>query len=249
MDGSHGGHCSLWKTTESHTHTKNQSRKKSGKNRNKIHQVISGWRWAITLVEISSMWAGNLNYFFHCYNPSSWYNESGKKKKVKVAQLCPTLCNPSSWNSPGQNTGVGSLSLLQGIIPTQGLNSGLPHCRRILYQLSYQGSPKGKMFPPSFEPRTFCMWGERDNQYTICSINTYWMSTELNWQGESCDSKIKNNWFILRNKIIKNKIMMNVLLWMAKCMLSHFSHVQLFETLWDVTHQAPLSKGFFRQEY
>ena len=45
------------------------------------------------------------------------------------------------WNSPGQNTGVGSLSLLQGIFPTQGSNPGLPHCRRILYQLSYQGSP------------------------------------------------------------------------------------------------------------
>ena len=48
----------------------------------------------------------------------------------------------SPWNSAGQNTGVGSLSLLQGIFPTQGLNSGLPHCRRILYQLSYRGSPR-----------------------------------------------------------------------------------------------------------
>ena len=46
------------------------------------------------------------------------------------------------WDSPGQNTGVGSLSLLQGIFPTQGLNPGLLHCRRILYQLSHQGSPK-----------------------------------------------------------------------------------------------------------
>ena len=44
------------------------------------------------------------------------------------------------WNSPGQNTGVGSLSLLQGIFPTQESNWGLPHCRRILYQLSYGGS-------------------------------------------------------------------------------------------------------------
>ena len=35
---------------------------------------------------------------------------------------------------------VGSLSLLQGIFPTQGLNQGLPPCRQILYQLSYQGS-------------------------------------------------------------------------------------------------------------
>ena len=44
----------------------------------------------------------------------------------------------SLWNSPGQNTGVGSLSLLQGIFPTQGSNPGLLPCRRILYQ------PQGK---------------------------------------------------------------------------------------------------------
>ena len=40
-----------------------------------------------------------------------------------------------------KNTGVGSLCLLQGIFPTQELNWGLLHCRRILYQLSYQGGP------------------------------------------------------------------------------------------------------------
>ena len=45
----------------------------------------------------------------------------------------------SPWNFPGQNTGVGSLSLLQGIFPTQGSNPGLPHCGRILYQLSHKG--------------------------------------------------------------------------------------------------------------
>ena len=48
----------------------------------------------------------------------------------------------SSWNSPGQNTGVGSLSLRQGIFLTQGSNSVLPRCRRILYQLSHKGSPR-----------------------------------------------------------------------------------------------------------
>ena len=46
------------------------------------------------------------------------------------------------WNSPGQNTGVGSLSLLQGVFPTQGSNPGLPHCRWILYQLSHKASPR-----------------------------------------------------------------------------------------------------------
>ena len=47
----------------------------------------------------------------------------------------------SPWNYLGQNTGVGSLSLLQGIFPTQGLNPSLPHCGWILYQLSHKGSP------------------------------------------------------------------------------------------------------------
>ena len=47
----------------------------------------------------------------------------------------------SPWNSPSQNTGVGGLSLLQTIFPTQGSNPGLPHCRQIIYQLIYQGSP------------------------------------------------------------------------------------------------------------
>ena len=68
-----------------------------------------------------------------------------KRQKVKAAQLCPTVCDPmdySPWNSPGQNTGVGSLSLLQGIFPTQGSNQGLLHCRWILYQLKPQGKPK-----------------------------------------------------------------------------------------------------------
>ena len=48
----------------------------------------------------------------------------------------------SPWNSPGQNTGVGSLSLLQGIFPTQGSNPGLLHYRWILYQLSHKGRPR-----------------------------------------------------------------------------------------------------------
>ena len=48
----------------------------------------------------------------------------------------------SPRNSSDQNTGEGSLSLLQGIFPTQGSNPGLPHCRRILYQLCHKGSPR-----------------------------------------------------------------------------------------------------------
>ena len=48
----------------------------------------------------------------------------------------------SPWNSPDQNTGVTSLSLLQGLFPSQGLNPGDPHFRRILYHLSHKGNPR-----------------------------------------------------------------------------------------------------------
>ena len=74
-----------------------------------------------------------------------WHGQN-IESEVKIVQSCPTLCNPmdynSPWNSPGQNTAVGSCYLLQGIFPTQGSNPGLLHCRKIPYQLSYQGSPK-----------------------------------------------------------------------------------------------------------
>ena len=69
--------------------------------------------------------------------------------RVGLFVTCPTLCLVSDslrlyipWNSPGQNSGVGRFSLLQGTFPTQGSNPGLSHSRQILYQLSHQGSPK-----------------------------------------------------------------------------------------------------------
>ena len=68
--------------------------------------------------------------------------------EVKWSERCSVVSDSlrlhplySPWNSPGQNTGVGSLSLLQGIFPTQGSNPGLLHCGWILYQLSHKGSP------------------------------------------------------------------------------------------------------------
>ena len=60
-----------------------------------------------------------------------------ESRSVMSGSLRPYGLN-CPWNSPGQNTGVGSLSLLQGIFPTQGLEPGLLHCRRILYQLSHR---------------------------------------------------------------------------------------------------------------
>ena len=72
-----------------------------------------------------------------------------KPTKLKESESRSVMSNSlqphglySPWNSPGQNTGVGSWSLLQGIFPTQGSNLGLPYYRRILYQLSHQGSSR-----------------------------------------------------------------------------------------------------------
>ena len=77
----------------------------------------------------------------------SVFSKREKNKKVKM-KGCSVMSNSVGshglycpWNSPGQNTGVGSGSLLQRIFPTQGSNPGLSHCRQILYQLSHKGSP------------------------------------------------------------------------------------------------------------
>ena len=93
--------------------------------------------YVVLLLKVSSAIA--LLPIEYCPNPPAV-----AKVKVKVTQSGPTL-QPhrvySPWDSPGQNTGVGSRSLLQGIFPTQGLNRGLLHCRWIPYQLSHKGSP------------------------------------------------------------------------------------------------------------
>ena len=70
-----------------------------------------------------------------------------EKDKYMIPLIKSESCSVMSdsfWvrHSPGQNTGMGSLSLLQEIFPTQGPNPGLLHCRWILYQLSHQGSPR-----------------------------------------------------------------------------------------------------------
>ena len=95
----------------------------------------------------------------------------------------------SSWNSPGQNSGVGSLSLLQES------NQCLLHCRWTLYQWSYQGSP-------------------------ICICMYMYIHTHTHTH-----------------------------IYIAACVLSFFSCVRLFVTLWIIASQAPLSMGFSRQEY
>ena len=77
----------------------------------------------------------------------------GKWKSLGHVQLFaipPTVdCQASlSFHSLGQDTGVGSHSLLQGIFLTRESNQDLLHCRRILYWLNYQGNPINWRFVP-----------------------------------------------------------------------------------------------------
>ena len=67
------------------------------------------------------------------------FNESESCSVVSDSLQPHGLYSP--WNSPGQNTGVDSPSLLQGIFPSEGSNPGLLHCRQILYQLRHKRSP------------------------------------------------------------------------------------------------------------
>ena len=67
----------------------------------------------------------------------SWPHSDSQSPPVFPSERCSVV----SMNSPGQNTGVSSLPLLQGIFPTDGSNPGLLHCRQIISQLSYQGIP------------------------------------------------------------------------------------------------------------
>ena len=116
---------------------------------------------------VANSWTRLSNFHFQWLRALVWHSETlglNLVLKVKVAQLCSTLCNPMDYivheilqarNSPGQNTGVGNLSLLQGIFPSQGSNTGLLHCRQILYHLSHKRSPD-----LSLDTDEFCGFGQ-----------------------------------------------------------------------------------------
>ena len=115
-----------------------------------------------------------------------------KWKSLSVKLYVTPQAIYSPWNSLGPNTGVGSLSLLRGIFPTQGLNSGLLHSRSILYQLSHQGRPRtlewvaypfsrGSFWPRNWtrvsciEGGFFTNWAAREaNNYTTFVLSQKW---------------------------------------------------------------------------
>ena len=113
--------------------------------------------WAFQEISANTLFGRSIHYrrpFGKCYQNLKWapnfwpghstswnssYNENESHSVMSDSLRSHGLYSP--WNSPGQNTGVGSLSLFQGIFPTQGSNPGLLHCRWILHQLSHKGSP------------------------------------------------------------------------------------------------------------
>ena len=83
---------------------------------------------------------------------------------------------PAEPQGKPKNTGVGSLSLLQWIFPTQELNQGLLHCRRILYQLSYEGSPLKKESTYTYNIRVYYMY----NWIYIYITESFCYTAEIN---------------------------------------------------------------------
>ena len=89
---------------------------------------------------------------------SRGYSQPGTEPRSPALQADSLPAEPQG---KPENIGVGNLSILQGVFPTQESNQGLQHCRWILYQLSYQGSPhsrqreqhiKGPMAERNMEP-------------------------------------------------------------------------------------------------
>ena len=123
----------------------------------------------------------------------------------------------SPWNSLGQNTGVCSLSLLQGIFPTQGLNPGLLHCGQILYQLSHKGSPRilewvaYPLSKGSSQPRNrtgvSCIAGGFFTNWAMQEAQRYMYNMSL--------IALKHTHEIYKNKVVKGifKIFRVVIVW------------------------------------
>ena len=98
----------------------------------------------------------------------------------------------SPWNSPSQNTGVGSLSLLQGIIPTQGLNPGFPRCRRILYQLSQGRRREGTAGESPLTWRWNWVWNREEGDQLEGFI------TDVRWGGGAGCGARQRIWNFIR---------------------------------------------------
>ena len=115
-----------------------------------------------------------------CITPSWWM-----RSEVEVTQsrrtFCDShgLCNP--WNFPGQNAGVGSLSLLQGIFPTQGWNPGILHHRWILL-----AEPQRKPKNTGVGSLSLLQWIFPTQGLIWGLLHCRWILYQLSYQGYVC---------------------------------------------------------------
>ena len=136
----------------------------------------------------------------------------------------------SPWNSPGQNTGVGRLSILQGIFPAQGLNLGLLRWRQILHWLSHPVVVNTGGIIAATAAKSL------QSYPTLCDpIN-----------GSPPGSPIPG---ILQKRTLEWVSISFSNAWKWKVKVKSFSRVRLLATPWTAAYQAPLSMGFSRQEY
>ena len=148
----------------------------------------------------------------------------------------------SLWNSPGQNTGIGSLFLLQGVFPTKGSNPGLPHRRRILPN---QGI---KPRPPTLKENSLPaeLQGEPKNT-RVCSLflpQKIFPTQESNWGLLHCrqiyqGSPYRTQW-LKQKKQIKHGVRFLLLCYFAcpllHCMslLLHCMSYMMHKPSWDI---------------
>ena len=173
-----------------------------------------------------------------CVTVPIYYFVSESESRSVVSTLCDPM-DYSPWNSPGQNTGVGSLSLLQGFFPTRGSNIGLPHCTRILYQLTHKGTPRileWVAYPFS------CRSSRPRNRIGVSGITggfyINWAMREAPFVSKCCiiSHGESPSWFTHLRPLVET-------LCVSRSVVFNSA------TPWTITHQAPPSVEFSRQEY
>ena len=138
--------------------------------------VSEKWKWSRSVVSNSS---DPVDYSL----PGSSVHGIFQAKVLEWDAIAFSDGPYSPWNSLSQNTGVGSLSLLQGIFPTQGSNPGLLHCRQILYQLSHKGTPRKLEWKKK---------RKRKLEWVVYPFSR--SSRSRNWTGVSCIAEFFTNW-------------------------------------------------------
>ena len=117
-----------------------------------LSYILKGYNWTLGLDFINNSLERLVN-MYKCVTNSGEFHKTKNPYIYVCVCVCVCIIHTFSlcmcglqltrllcpWNSPGNNTGVGSHPFLQGIFPTQGLNLDLPHCRQICYHLSHQG--------------------------------------------------------------------------------------------------------------